>query len=542
MLDHEYTTKDVFRNNFFMDWRKEMTLEEKMIINDLAKCDFTEMFTYYKGKMEQKKNKTKEEKLITKEENEKLIQEFGYCIMDHHKERIGNFKIEPPGLFRGRGDHPKQGLLKKRILPEDVIINCSITGLDFLLVSSSSRVPLDGLVTHMCRVLDEHHQKLTSLFRKTFAALLLHLHGSAPETGLVNKVEQDRDNLPTVHISTECMSVAASISRPSEAAGKVTEADKESDTEAHQQLQDDSPITKADLKLLVSKKDIADNFEKLWEKIDSIHSSVTSSLSEFKTELLELGNRVETLEDQKDAMVEQVDEISQDLATQQQIDDTTMITYSNHDLRETIQLNSQSRDSQTPLLNKHLQALMEGLTAKVFRTYNASITLQQQLEELTDSKESVPGKILSYNRANRAVAVLCNHQRAPPKTFDQSMANLRTKIDARNEVISLAKKELKEAIKEAKANDSEKLKKVVESKRRALQRAEEQLLKLEVQATDREENKQIALGTSKLNYLDPRISVAWCKKWQVGLEKIYNKTQRDKFAWAIDMTETDFKF
>lgn len=34
-------------------------------------------------------------------------------------------------------------------------------------------------------------------------------------------------------------------------------------------------------------------------------------------------------------------------------------------------------------------------------------------------------------------------------------------------------------------------------------------MKLEVQATDREENKQIALGTSKLNYLDPRITVAW---------------------------------
>lgn len=49
----------------------------------------------------------------------------------------------------------------------------------------------------------------------------------------------------------------------------------------------------------------------------------------------------------------------------------------------------------------------------------------------------------------------------------------------------------------------------VETKKKAVQRAEEQLMKLEVQATDREENKQIALGTSKLNYLDPRISVAW---------------------------------
>lgn len=50
---------------------------------------------------------------------------------------------------------------------------------------------------------------------------------------------------------------------------------------------------------------------------------------------------------------------------------------------------------------------------------------------------------------------------------------------------------------------------VVEKKEAAVKRCKERLLKLEVQATDREENKQIALGTSKLNYLDPRISVAW---------------------------------
>ncbi len=41
---------------------------------------------------------------------------------------------------------------------------------------------------------------------------------------------------------------------------------------------------------------------------------------------------------------------------------------------------------QTSMLNKHLSSLMPGLTAKVFRTYNASITLQQQLKELTNSK------------------------------------------------------------------------------------------------------------------------------------------------------------
>ena len=41
---------------------------------------------------------------------------------------------------------------------------------------------------------------------------------------------------------------------------------------------------------------------------------------------------------------------------------------------------------QTSILNKHLHELMDGLTAKVFRTYNASRTLQDQLNILTEGK------------------------------------------------------------------------------------------------------------------------------------------------------------
>jgi DNA topoisomerase I len=49
----------------------------------------------------------------------------------------------------------------------------------------------------------------------------------------------------------------------------------------------------------------------------------------------------------------------------------------------------------------------------------------------------------------------------------------------------------------------------VEQAEKKVERSEEALHKLELQALDRDENKDIALGTSKLNYLDPRISVAW---------------------------------
>ena len=45
--------------------------------------------------------------------------------MDGHQEKIGNYRVEPPGLFRGRGEHPKQGCVKNRLDAKDIIINCS---------------------------------------------------------------------------------------------------------------------------------------------------------------------------------------------------------------------------------------------------------------------------------------------------------------------------------------------------------------------------------------------------------------------------------
>lgn len=148
----------------------------------------------------------------------------------------------------------------------------------------------------------------------------------------------------------------------------------------------------------------------------------------------------------------------------------------------------------------------------------------------------------SYNRANRAVAVLCNHQRAVPKGFEKSMENIRAKIDAKQDAIKEAQKQLKAAKKAYKSGGGNADKAAVDKKKKQLERLLEQLEKLEIQKTDRDENKTIALGTSKLNYLDPRISVAWCKKHDVPIDKVYNKTQREKFRWAIDMAEADYVF
>lgn len=58
---------------------------------------------------------------------------------------------------------------------------------------------------------------------------------------------------------------------------------------------------------------------------------------------------------------------------------------------------------------------------------------------------------------------------------------------------------------------------------------------------DKDENKTVALGTSKINYMDPRITVAWCKRVELPIEKVFPKTLVDKFPWAMGVDST-YKF
>lgn len=81
----------------------------------------------------------------------------------------------------------------------------------------------------------------------------------------------------------------------------------------------------------------------------------------------------------------------------------------------------------TPLLNKYLGELMPGLTAKVFRTFNASFVFQQELIKTGDG--AVAEKILAYNRANRQVAILCNHQRSVGKAHGAQIGKMQDKLN-----------------------------------------------------------------------------------------------------------------
>ena len=62
---------------------------------------------------------------FNREDKDQALYQFGFAILGDHFERVGNYNAEPPGLFQGRGEHPKMGKIKARILPEQVSLNLS---------------------------------------------------------------------------------------------------------------------------------------------------------------------------------------------------------------------------------------------------------------------------------------------------------------------------------------------------------------------------------------------------------------------------------
>ncbi|XP_044267953.1 DNA topoisomerase 1 isoform X4 [Tribolium madens] len=501
MLDHDYTTKEVFNNNFFKDWRKVMTESERKLIKDLRKCNFKSMHAYYMDLAEKNRNRTKEEKQAIKEKNEALVKEYGFCNIDGHKEKIGNFKIEPPGLFRGRGEHPKMGMLKRRVEAEDIIINCS----------KDSKIP-EPPPGHQWKEV-RHDDNVTWLASWTEnvqnQVKYIMLNPSSKLKG-----EKDWQKYETARRLHKCID-------------KIREEYKDDWKSKEMRIRQ-----RAVALYFIDKLALRAGNEKDEDQADTV------GCCSLRVEHISLHKE----KDGKEYVVV-FDFLGKDSIRYYNEVPVEKRVFKN--LQLFMEHKSPGDDLfdrlNTAIMNKHLNELMEGLTAKVFRTYNASWTLQQQLDKLTNADDSVAEKILAYNRANRAVAILCNHQRSVPKGHEKSMEKLKEKIDAKKEAIRDAERQVKDAAKDAK-HGSVKEKTVYDKKKKMLQRLKEQLTKLEIQETDRDENKTIALGTSKLNYLDPRISVAWCKKYGVPIEKIYNKTQRDKFRWAIDMAGPDYIF
>ena len=384
MLETDFVKNPTFQTNFFNDFKIVLKeFDPKCRIKEFSKCDFTPMFEYFQQQKELKKQMTKEDKKLLKEDKQKVDDEYGWCLLDGRKEKVGNFRVEPPGLFRGRGDHPKTGCLKQRVRPEQIVIN----------IGENAKIPKAPHGSQWSKVL--HDNKVTWLamwkenvndaFKYVFLAANSSLKGQsdmkkfekARELKLI--VEKVRESY-TADLKDELMgkrqlaTCLYFIDRLALRAGNEKGED-EADTVgccslrvSHIQLQEPNTVV----------------FDFLGKDSIRYYNTVPVEQQVFKN--LKIFQKAP-----KNGDDDLFDRVS------------------------------------TTVLNKHLSGFMPGLTAKVFRTYNASFTFQEELKK-TPKDGTVAEKLLAYNRANREVAVLCNHQRAVPKGHSSQMSKLSDKV------------------------------------------------------------------------------------------------------------------
>ncbi|KAL6212863.1 hypothetical protein ACLB2K_018078 [Fragaria x ananassa] len=365
MTDTDYARKKRFRDNFWMDWRK--FLGEKHVIQELDACDFQPIYEWWCQEKEKKKQLSAEEKKAAKEEKSKQEEKYKWAVIDGVKEEVQSFRVEPPGLFRGRAcwDDPIFEEKTKNVM---------------LGSSSSLRGQSDKEKYEKARKLKDNIEQ--------------NVKAIAP-----NQLEFDFLGKDSIRY--------------------------------HQTHQVDLPVYNA-IKQFQKGKSSSD---KLFDQLD------------------------------------------------------------------------------TTILNASLKEMMPGLTTKVFRTYNASITLDNMLNEKTKKEADVSARVAVYDNANKKVAILCNHQRAESKTFGEQISKLNKKIEDLKGVMKALETDLvraREGKSPLKDGDGKQKRNLTpEALEKKMAQTTKNIETIERKIADKEDKKNVATETSKTNYLDPRITVAW---------------------------------
>jgi DNA topoisomerase-1 len=119
-----YVEDHVFAENFHNDLSELMGM--KILPGDI---DYTPIYQMVVAERERRKNLTKEEKKLLrdqrKEARQKNKEKYGWAIIDGERCELGNYMVEPSSIFMGRGEHPFRGKWKEGPRYEDIELNLS---------------------------------------------------------------------------------------------------------------------------------------------------------------------------------------------------------------------------------------------------------------------------------------------------------------------------------------------------------------------------------------------------------------------------------
>ena len=501
VLDTDFAKKEITIRNFTKELRK--VLPEKYKNASLSDFDFTEIKEYLDKKREKNKNKTAEEKKSDKEKRQKLMDYYGWALVDGSCEKMANFLVEPPGLFRGRGEQPLSGTIKKRIYAEDITLN----------VGDDEPVPICTQPGHCWGEIVNNNEGTWLAYYKV------------------------RKNTKYVFLSSSSKFKGMSDYKKYEKAKKLKNCIEDIRKDYYKKLEDKDPENRqlGVATYLIDRLALRVGNEKGEDEADTV-GCCTLRVEHIKFE----ENNVITF-----------DFLAKDSMQYHNTVEIEPIVYEN--LKKFTKGKDKSNDLfdliNASKLNDYLKQLMDGLSAKVFRTYNASFVLQQQLNKKEfNLNDDINKKIAYYNEANRQVAIMCNHQRTVPKTYTVKSEQMTIVLNEHKKYLEELRdyvKNFKKSKNKYKDSKTDIIKKVFptnkEKAENALKSLEDKVEKMSMKLNERESNKTVALGTSKLNYMDPRITVSLCKKNELNIEKIFSKSTRDKFPWAM-YTGPDYNF
>lgn len=627
-LETQHASNPIFNKNFFEDFQsylKRYPPKDGTKITKFEKLDFRDMFNYWRSLKEaeadRKKSMAPSARKAELAARKEADNQYKLCLVDGTPQKAGNVTVEPPGLFLGRGAHPKAGRVKTRILPEQITIN-----------HSADHPPPAPPAGHKWgEVVERKDVTWLALWRENINGNFKYVFLDASSNF---KTESDREKFEKARRLDACV----------------------------KQVRSDV------LKNLTSK-----------DRVDRMVATIVWLIDNFS---LRAGN--EKGEDEAEtygvcslrcghATLVPPNQLNLSFLGKDSMKFEETLTINNTDVYKNIAMFLKTDgtkvngvlqkkgpddpifaapkvrgDKMTPLppdvVNQFLGKYMKGLSAKVFRTYNASATFQGLLDHTEDwlaarptaqEREINPANLrIAYNEANRQVAILCNHQKTVNHvTLSKSLDRTRDKIyglkydiykeqqklltfhkaaDLKKDYLpkdhpfakqwalilkepdldksriqeheenmiqakkarmlsaferqeserryqeeqrkSTAKKikdeeedikvskistkaeldaelkkvdgHLKMLERERKSNKSEATSCNVPSVARKILSKYEAIKKQEAELLNKHNTSDVSLGTSKMNYIDPRITVAWLKKWDKKLQSLTPKNPK----------------
>lgn len=479
-LGSEYAEMSVFNRNFFNDWKKVLGKNSEITSFDL--CDFSLMKQHIENEKEKKKlNKQNEKGTEEKGIEDKIYME---AYLNGKKQDVSNYKIEPPGLFIGRGKNPNLGKIKKRIYPEDITIN----------ISKDAPIPKlpDFLKDHKWGKI-VHNRKMEWL-----ASWKDNITGKTKYLWLANHSDLKASG------DEKKFDVARKLKKKIKTITEINDNNLNSSEKKIRQI--------ATALYFIDKLAIRVGNEKGEDSADVV------GVTNLRVEHLDMSvNNEITLNFLGKDSVPYTNTVTVDAIVYENIKEFIKDKNKSDQVFDKINSND---------VNVYLQSFMKNLTAKVFRTYNASNLFQKELRKITNKYEGQENKekeiMDDFIKANLKVAKLLNHQKKISKGYKDQVDKISVNLDK-------LKKQLAKARKSKKKNNL------------TIQRLKDKIKSFKSKKEIVKEMKNISLDTSKANYLDPRICVAFMKKNKLDVNKIFSKTLQKKFAWAFDVDE-NYKF